>query len=253
MIAVARRLWLTLLTLALAAVCLIAGAAVRSAADTPAPSRLQVSMPGDHGNFSADPSGPLMDFHRLAPGGSITGVMGVRNLSNGLADLSLQMVDARVPDQCGSTGASCQSTQRFTELLRFSVSVADAENGSYDRIWSGSVDDLSAGVQIARALPNNHSKWLRLAAHFARNADDSLQRAELHFGLRIRLDAGLLGATTKTLGGAHRPEGIHVAGLAVTGTQLEWIMTVALGLLGAGGALTLLGRRRTPRSSAHRA
>lgn len=239
---VIRRLWLGILAVAFVTVCTIAGAAVRSAATTPAPSRLQVSMPGDHGRFRDQPSGPLLDFHRLAPGTAIAGVMGIRNRSAGLADVSIRMIDVREVDRCAD--ASSCPTGGLTKQLHFSLSVANTRSGSYRRVWSGGASALRRAVRVAGSVPNRAARWVRLSARLAPDAGDDVERAALQFGLRMQLDAGLLGTTTTTLAAGHRIQGIRIAGLAATGVQVAMITALALGLLGVGGCLSLLGRRR---------
>jgi hypothetical protein len=243
-ITVVRRLWLTLLGFALVVVCLAAGAAVRSVAQAPPPHHLEIALPAAGEGFTDAPRHALLDTVRLAPGRGATGVMGVRNTSAGPAELALTMIAIGDDARC-ATGTACGADRRRMEqLVRFTIAMSRGQHGSYRPVWAGTSGQLARTVHLPGAVDAGAAHWLRLTARLPMNAGNDVQGQGFRFGLRVALDAGVLGTSTTVLGAHHR-HGFRVAGLAVTGIRLGLLTMVAAALLLSGIVVTLMGRRRS--------
>jgi hypothetical protein len=237
-----RRAWTCLTVVALAVVCLVAGAAIRSAAQTPPPKHLEIALPGHHAGFTDAPKGHLLDATRLAPGRTARAVMGIHNTADGPAAVTLSMFGVTETDNCIDAGSCSHHGVRIQNQLVFAVDIAKTRTGRFTRAWTGPVSKLLDGAPLGPAFAADEVRWVRVSATLPASTGNGAQAERISFGLKISLDAGSLGESTQLLGG-HSTDGVRIAGLAMTGTQFVLITVVAFGLLASGLALLLLTRR----------
>lgn len=245
---------------ALVVLGLLAGAAaglafVPSARGAAAPIQVAVHPSSNAPSFSSGATQPLLDtrgLSALGPGGSVSGVMAVRNDSGDVGALTLVLANL---DDCpsGSPAGCAGAGAALADALRFTVDVAAGPFGaarSVTRVSEQTIAQLQSGVPLATNLADGGIRWVRLTAALPpETTADAAQFGAIAFDLQLEL-AGVAGQTTHVIGppsghgtgsGAH---GHGVAGLATTGLRLVALCALAALLLGAGTALLVLGRRR---------
>ncbi|TAM86649.1 MAG: hypothetical protein EPN43_10335 [Jatrophihabitans sp.] len=221
---------------------LASGGSARAAA---APIEVAVNPGRGAPHFGAASTMPLLDtrsLSALAPGGSVSGVMAVRNASGDTGSLALQLTGLVA---CPA-GTSCAADAALAAALRFTVEVADVPFGA--GVTSPAPGDqtitaLRTGVPLAAALPDRGVRWVRLTASLPSVATgDPVQDGAIGFGLQLVL-SGVAGEQITAIGPSG---GFPGAGpLASTGVRITLLAAVAVLLLAAGAVLGLAGRRRS--------
>ncbi len=207
-------------------------------------SALLLHVPGDPAGWTAAPTHPVLNFSRLAPGGSVSGEVDVQNTSTQAASLQLGALGVHSDKNCvaggptgvGPCGAGNGSLDR---LLVFTVRLASASTP----LWTGSILDLEKGVPITSSMAGPSALALVLGASLPTNVGNVAEEDSLSFGLRMTLtEAG--GATATGVLGITTPP------VPFTGALLLPSILLAVGVMSAGALLILFaterrGRRQT--------
>lgn len=245
------------LATALATLGVAAGVALSSPAGAQGANDIQIRMPGQGVNkFTSGATPPLLDVHDLAPGGSVTGSMQVKdNRVGGGSDatdaISLAMSDVTTSSTCPAGAGDCTNPGvALMNELQLSLKVTDDHGGLLAR-WSGGVSGLQKQVQLLSGLSHGDTFWVQMTAALPfGSTGDEVAYGGLGFTLQLDL-ASVAGTSTHTIGphGGGHGHGSHggghgVAGLAVTGAPVQALAAIAGALLLAGLVLVIVARRR---------
>ncbi len=213
-------------------------------------SPIQIAVhPGNSPRFTGGATTPLLDtraLSALAPGGSVSGVMAVRNDSGDTGTLSLAVVNltdcpGAASDGCAAAGAA------LADALRFDVAVSTspfAAGGASTQSTGRSTAGLQTGLTLATNLPAGAVRWVRVTAALPPGVGDAAQFGAIGFDLQLGL-AGVAGQSTHVVG-PHAGSHAHgTAGLAATGVRFGLLGGLAGLLVAIGAVLVLAGRRRS--------
>lgn len=215
---------------------------------------IQIAMPDKGVGFTSGATPPLLDIADLMPGGSVTGVMEIRNASGTPGVFSLHMINIATEDTCvAASGRSCAGSGSALEAaLRFRMDVSTGRFGVGNAPvahWSGSVSDLASndGVPVAAGVADGDTRWVRLTASLAFPTGNAIQYGALGFDLQLGL-AGAAGESTHVIGsdpGGRGADGVSAygGGTALTGVRVALLVGGCVVLLLTGLVLVLVGRR----------
>jgi len=270
---VLRRSGSAAVVLGLVGLGLAAGLAFGVPAHATGSTTIQVKMAGQTAFSNTAPT-PLLDVSDLAPGGSVSGAMQVRDASDtdagsGVEDtLILTMVNVQAGDECPGGGATCDgSGESLADALQFTVYVTDPSTGATILQSPESLASLQDGVTLASNLAGGSVIAVQLTAALPREVGNGLQYGALGFDLQLGLitvagessstasgtstsagsDPGSSGSTSGPETGT--PSDVLVIGkdgdsLSYTGVPVAVLAAIAAALLAAGFVLLVLGRWR---------
>lgn len=235
----------------------LAGVLFTSAPASADDGSLLVDVPGDGVGFGHGPVGAALEIDRLAPGGSGSGTVAVRNTSSYVATLSLAAVGVDshenscirpetriVTEGCAADGGELE------DWLEVAV-LHDA-----DLLWQGTLSDLEAAPDLG-LLPAGETWNLQLDVTLPRAAANDTMTDSVGFGLRFGATSAEgtstvegpdvdVSAPTSHDGGSVK--GAQIA-LPLTGGRISLWMLVLDGLvLLVGGTLVGIGWVRPSRS-----
>ena len=249
-----RRLGATASTVALAGFGLAAGLALSGPAGAQGADDIQISMSGTNG-FTDGPTPPLLDVADLAPGGSVTGVMWVRNNSGHSGDLSLTLTATGTGSRCTAGSGPCEA---LAQQLALSLTVS-GQHCPAASVWNGSVAGLR-DVPLATGLGARHACRVVMTAALPQSVDNAVQYGGMAFDLQLALapvnnggnsnggggnaggGGGNNGGTGNNGGGHHGGGGGHGTGHGGHGGQgIGGVITHHVGPGGHSGGRGVLG------------
>ena len=213
--------------------------------------RILFDVAGDGEGFTPDPSIPLVDHLRLAPGLSTSGDVVVRNDSANAAEMTLQAVNVRedenecLPQETREGDDTC--SEDGGELGRWlEVSLASGADGpTADRLWTGTIAALEDGVVLSDHLSAGDELQLRMTLRLPYAAGNDTMTDRIRYDLRWTATGETGEVTSEVLG---TELGAWGAGTGGSGTSIDLPLTgatvglrwVLLGLTLAFSGLTLL-------------
>jgi hypothetical protein len=209
--------------------------------------------------WSHDPTTPLFDVTRIAPGWTQTVTLAVRNDGGAGASLTIRTADV-VDDENG-----CNHPESFVDTscngddagelggeITLAVYTDADDDGSYDATpaWTGSIRALEQPGTLGE-LAAGAARSYKIQAALPSSSGNETQTDRVGFDMIVALDgADVLVEGTKTTrssgGIVHRV----IDALPLTGTPAERIVAAGLWLLVIGAALTLAATRRGKPQSA---
>jgi hypothetical protein len=224
-----------------------AGAAPTSTSGT-------ISVNTGHG-WTHDPTTPLFDFTRIAPGWSASTTMAVRNDTDLPAAIGLNAADVvedengcNHPETYADTTCTGSNAGELGKEIILTVYADAGNDGSYDAspTWTGSIEALEQRVTLASQLPAGGATSYKIDAELPTSSGNETQTDQVSFDLEVALD-GTSVAVQGTKITRHPGSGpLHrvLAKLPLTGTPAERLAAAGLSLLLVGTALMLAGVHR---------
>ena len=227
---------------------------------------------GDGQGFTHEPSAPLLNFDRLAPGYSTSGDVAVKNDSVETVALHLRATNIHddengclvqeTRDGDSSCGDGGGELARWLEIV---ISGTD-DTGAQQVAWTGTVDQLADGEYLSRSMAAGAVWDLRMTATLLWEAGNDTMTDRLSYDLRWTMEGATgsdvsespgsvavggegpgAGTGTNAGGGLSGliPGGGAVITLPMTGATIG-LTTIILGLflVGFGGLLVALVRMR---------
>jgi len=226
-------------------------AASASATATSTAGAGQVSVNTGSG-WTHDPTGPLFDFSRIAPGWSATKTIGIRN--DGPASAALSLDASNVVDNengCNHpesvVDTSCSGTDAGELGAEMILAVYDSADTATTPLWRGSIRALEQPATLG-SLSTGAVRSLVIAAELPAASGNETQTDSVTFDLAVNLDGATVAVegtkTTRATGGLVNRA---LDQLPFTGTPAERLVAAAICLLLLGSAVSLFARgRRAP-------
>lgn len=208
----------------------------------------------DGSGWTQDPTAPLFDFTRIAPGWTATKTLGVRNDSDAKAALALRT--ANVDDEengCNHPESFIDATctgdnagELGSELVLTIYGDAN-QDGTFDSSpsWSGSVRDLEQPDALGD-LAAGASHEYQIVADLPYSSGNETQTDQVQFDLTVSLDGATVAVegtkTTRSHGSG--PVQNVIDQLPFTGTPAQRMAAAALSLVLAGTVLVLAATTR---------
>ena len=205
--------------------------------------------------WTHDPSTPLFDFTRIAPGWTGTATLAVRNDSDQAAAIGLSATNiaedengCNHPESFVDTSCTGVDAGELGKEITLTVYADPSHNGAYDSTptWSGSIEDLKQAATLSSHLPGGGVSSYKIDATLPMSSGNETQTDRVSFDLQVTLDGASVEVEgTKVVrhpgsGPLHRV----LSQLPLTGTPSERLAAAALSLLILGTALVLAGTRR---------
>lgn len=253
----ARRAVVVLTGLGLALTGAANGAAAAAEAPALEPTTLTgllLNIPGQHLAWTDDVTAPILPETELAPGETMSSVVGLRNETDGAVVVSLQVRDIEEDGQLG-------------DHLRFTITRDPERDGTFEPtpVFAGPIGTLADGIALADGELPTRSAWdYRVEASLAEEAGNDVAGDEVSFsfvwkstavdGSSTELltpaastpDSGGTKSTGTDVMGHKEPEGgatLPVLGaLPITGADLALLVGGGFGLLALGIGLRLIRR-----------
>lgn len=153
---------------------------------------IEVRMAGDTA-FSTVASAPLLTIADLAPGGTVTGTMQIRDAGDtdgrrGITDtLSLQMINVSTSDECGAAALCAGSGGALADALTFDVDVTAAPPRPVHRHAAATLAALRNGVPLATKRRGGDVVTLSLSASLPPETGNAVAYGRLSFDLQLVL------------------------------------------------------------------
>jgi len=205
--------------------------------------------------WTHDPTTPLFDLTRIAPGWNGTTTIAVRNDSDQGAAIGLSATNVvenengcNHPESYVDTTCTGADAGELGKEIILSVYADPDNDGTYGSTptWSGSIEDLKQAATLSSQLPAGGISGYKIDATLPYSSGNETQTDQVSFDLKVTLDGASVAVQgTKVVrhpgaGPLHRV----LDKLPLTGTPAERLVAAALSLLLAGTALFLAGTRR---------
>ena len=165
---------------------------------------------------------PLLDVQRMVPGTSVSSVIGVKNDSSYVSELSVRSIDIVDDDNgCNEPESLLDSTcgpgeGELGHQMIFKIYVDAAHDGKFPPVptWSGTVYDLSTVRQLAKGI-RPRAEWnLKLEVEFPASSGNETQSDQLGFGLQLILSSDAGTSSTEVLGSTVGREEVPTASMS---------------------------------------
>jgi len=243
--------------LALVGAVALAVPAVSATATPSAANGGQISVNTGSG-WTHEPTTPLFDFSRIAPGWSGTASLDVRNDSDTTAAITLRASHVvedengcNHPESVVDTTCTGDNAGELGKEIVLSVFPGPGNDGTFaaTSTWTGTIEDLANGATLASDLGPADVASYKVTAELPRSSGNETQTDQVGFDMVVGLDgaAGVAVEGTKiTRHGTSTLRGI-ADHLPFTGPLAMRLAAAGLSLLFAGLALILLATQRRRR------
>jgi hypothetical protein len=210
--------------------------------------------------WTHDPSTPLFDFSRIAPGWTGTATIAVRNDGAQAAALGLSATNivedengCNHPESFADTTCTGPDAGELGKEVVLTVYADPEDDGSFQATptWSGTIEDLRQATNLAAQLPPNAITSYKIDAQLPMSSGNETQTDQVAFDLSLDLDGASVSVqgTKVVRPPAAGPLARALDQLPLTGTPAERLAAAAVALLILGTALLLAGTRRRRRDS----
>jgi hypothetical protein len=252
---------LGLLLSLIAGLCLLGGLFGPGTASADRNGKVELAIGGRP--FTSQPTGPLVDTSRLAPGIGVSATFGVRSRFDVATTMSLQLTNIRDDDNgCGAPEARVDTTcgkgqGDLGHHLIVTIAEAPTRDGQFHQVWQGQALQLTKILSLGVQVPGNTDRWLRLSAAVPASVGNIVESDTFRFGLQLVLagngvsgGSGVAGQHTGNGNGGHSGSSSGIGGLAATGFGTTLFVTGGVLLLIAGAVLLSAGRKQRRATSA---
>ena len=230
-----------------------ANASATAPAAPAAPNTGQLSVNTGSG-WTHDPTDPLFDITRIAPGWTETKTFDVRNDSPASAAISLHSANVddeengcNHPESFIDTTCSGPNAGELGGEIILSLYAGSGSGGTFDATpsWTGSIRALQLATGLG-PLAAGATRAYKIVAELPYSSGNETQTDSVSFDLVVGLDGATVAVegTKTTRPPTSNPITRAIDQLPFTGTPAQRLVAAALSMLLGGTVLVLLFRRR---------